>query len=260
VNNPTRRLIVAAPMAALLPGCGRADAAKAEKAATAVEGARDAGRLQPTAEFVAESAPGPGAHMIGGGARRTQIYIPKSPAPATGYPLALVLHGATQSAEFVPATFAAAAEQFGVVLAAPNSAAVTWDLSGGPRGVDAATIQAALDGALARAPIDSARIACAGFSDGASYALSLGLTQGTVFSDILAFSPGYVKSGELKGRPRIFISHGISDRVLPFGNARRIARSLERKGYDVRFFPFRGGHWPVPAAIDAGFRRFLNLP
>ena len=244
-------------MLAWLGGCARAEAEKARKVEVAQAVARDDGRLKLTGVFDPDQASEPGAHEIGGGARRTLLYVPKTPAPATGYPLVLALHGATQSAQFAPPIFALAAERHGVVVIAPNSQAVTWDLSKGPHGTDAATIQAALDGALTRAPIDRRRIACAGFSDGASYALSLGLTDGDLFTDVLAFSPGYLNPGEPHGKPRVFISHGRADDVLPFSGATRIAQRLKAQGYDVDFYAFKGGHWPTPKGVERAFRRFL---
>ena len=40
--------------------------------------------------------------------------------------------------------------------------------------------------------------------------LSLGLINGDFFKSIVAFSPGFVISGDLHGQPRIFISHGTT--------------------------------------------------
>ena len=57
-------------------------------------------------------------------------------------------------------------------------------------------------------PVDPARLVIGGFSDGASYALSLGLINGQLFRKVAAFSPGFVVTGEPEGKPRVFISHG----------------------------------------------------
>lgn len=256
--DPSRRLVAAAPLLALLSGCSAAEEKQAERGVIAQSRARKDGRLTLTGVFDPGKASPPGTFQIGGGARRTVLFVPRSPPPPAGYPLALMMHGATQRAQFAPAAFGEAAERLGLVMVAPNSASQTWDLSRGPHGTDAATIQAALDGALQRTPIDRRRIACCGFSDGASYALSLGVTDGDLFSDILAFSPGFMVPGEPHGKPRVFISHGRQDNILPFSGARRIARTLKSRGYDVEFYAFKGGHWPVPQAIERGFGRFLT--
>ena len=44
-----------------------------------------------------------------------------------------------------------------------------------------------------RYSIDPGRIGLAGFSDGASYALSLGVANGDLFTHIMAFSPGFMR-------------------------------------------------------------------
>ena len=41
-------------------------------------------------------------------------------------------------------------------------------------------------------PVDPTHLAISGFSDGASYALSLGLANADLFTHIVAFSPGFV--------------------------------------------------------------------
>lgn len=63
--------------------------------------------------------------------------------------------------------------------------------------------------------VDPSRVAIGGFSDGASYALSLGLGNGDLFRHIIAFSPGFAVPPRQLGSPRIFMSHGTKDRVLP---------------------------------------------
>ena len=62
-------------------------------------------------------------------------------------------------------------------------------------GLDYVAINRALEEASARCAIDRNRLAIGGFSDGASYALSLGLANGDVFSFVIAFSPGFIVSG-----------------------------------------------------------------
>lgn len=107
--------------------------------------------------------------------------------------------------------------------------------------------------------IDPARIGAAGFSDGASYALSLGLLNGDLFSDILAFSPGFAVAPERLGRPRIFISHGERDPVLPIDRcARPLARELSYAGYDLIYREFPDGHVAPPDLVDIAIRGFLG--
>ena len=111
-----------------------------------------------------------------------------------------------------------------------------------------------LDLALARVfsivPIDPGRVAVAGFSDGASYALGLGLANGDLFGRVVAFSPGFVAGTARAGRPAVFVSHGDADDVLPVDRtSRRIVRALRDDGYDVTYREFPGGH-AVPPEVS----------
>ncbi len=113
----------------------------------------------------------------------------------------------------------------------------------------------ALDEVFGAYSVDPRRVAVGGFSDGASYALSLGLINGELFSHVFAFAPGFMAPERLQGKPRIFISHGIADRVLAIDStSRRIVPQLKRAGYAVDYEEFAGGH-EVPDGIA---RRFLG--
>jgi predicted esterase len=82
-----------------------------------------------------------------------------------------------------------------------------------------------------------------GHSDGASYALSLGLANSDVFRSIVALSPGFVKlPARFEAGQRIFIAHGTRDSVIPMEVARRIADTLSSNELSVRFRSFDGGH------------------
>jgi predicted esterase len=97
--------------------------------------------------------------------------------------------------------------------------------------------------------VDARRLAITGFSDGASYALSLGLTNGDLFTRVIAFSPGFMTPAQRRGKPSLFVSHGTRDGVLPIErSSRRIVPQLERAGYEVRYREFEGGH-VVPPGI-----------
>ena len=97
--------------------------------------------------------------------------------------------------------------------------------------------------------VDPARIGIGGFSDGASYALSLGVANGDLFTHVLAFSPGFIARAGQRGKPRVFISHGTKDEVLPIDRtSRSIVPDLERRGYDVTYREFNGPH-TVPADL-----------
>jgi len=163
-----------------------------------------------------------------------------------------MLHGAGQSAEIGIRPFLPLADAAGLVLLAPDSRGSTWDFLYGPYAADVAFIDRALARVFQQCAIDPARIIIEGFSDGASYALSLGLTNGDLFSRIVAFSPCILAPAANIGRPRVFISHGTSDRILPIDNCgRRLAARLTAAGYVVEFREFTGPHAVPPDVARA---------
>jgi phospholipase/carboxylesterase len=175
------------------------------------------------------------------------IYVPRTYNPNTPAPLVLMLHGAGQDAETGIRPFLSLADTAGTILVAPDSRGRTWDFLYGPYGADVEFIDRALGQVFERCVIDPFRIIIEGFSDGASYALSLGITNGDLFSRIVAFSPCILAPAAEVGRPKIFISHGTDDRILPIANCgRRLADRLTTAGYIVDFHEFTGPHTVPP--------------
>jgi phospholipase/carboxylesterase len=124
-----------------------------------------------------------------------------------------MLHGAGGDAAGGLAPFHALVDQAGLVLLAPESRESSWDVVYTDFGPDVAVIAQALVQTFAHVAIAPEHLALVGFSDGASYALSLGVTNGDLFSHLIAFSPGFwAPAGEV-GRPAIFVAHGTQDRV-----------------------------------------------
>jgi predicted esterase len=136
-----------------------------------------------------------------------------------------------------------------VILLAPDSRGGTWDVLLGEFGPDIRAIDEALDWTFERCSVDRRHLAIGGFSDGASYALSVGLANGNLFTHVLAFSPGIMEPPALVGRPWIFVSHGTGDDVLPIDvTSRAFVPKLEGAGYRVRYQEFEGPH-TVPTEI-----------
>jgi phospholipase/carboxylesterase len=183
------------------------------------------------------------------GGRDGVLYVPPTYQP--GAPLSVKLHGAGGHGRAGLEPFLAGADAAGLLLLAVDSRGPTWDLIRGGFGADVAFLDAALNRVFTRLSVDPTRISIEGFSDGASYALSLGLANGELFSKIVAFSPGFLAPGRPQGRPEIFVSHGVYDRVLPIDRcSRRLVPELRVGGYSVEYREFDEGH-TVPKDIAA---------
>jgi phospholipase/carboxylesterase len=175
------------------------------------------------------------------------LYVPAGYSAARPAPLALMLHGAGGIARHGISWLQPFADEAGLILLATDSQHATWDVIVKDYGPDIAAIDLALEHTFERYAVEPTRLAVGGFSDGASYALSVGLTNGDLFTHVIAFSPGFIASAQQRGRPRLFISHGKLDQVLPIDRcSRRIVPQVERMGYDVRYREFDGPHTVPP--------------
>lgn len=182
-----------------------------------------------------------------GDQRDGMLYVPNGYTPERAAPLVLMLHGAGGSARGGIRPFQALADEHGLVLLVPDSRGSTWDVITDDYGPDVAFIDRAMAEAFQQCAVDPARLAVEGFSDGASYALGLGLTNGDLFTHIVAFSPGFVPPVDRRGAPRVYISHGTRDQILPIEScSRRIVPALKRAKLDVRYQEFDGPHTVPP--------------
>jgi len=181
------------------------------------------------------------------GAQPAAVYVPHR-AGLESLRLVVTLHGAggvARSALEIPSD---EADRHRLLLLAPKSTAATWDVIAGGYGPDVRNLDRLLAEVAAAYPLRGYTVA--GFSDGASYALSLGLSNGDVFDSVIAFSPGFQAAESANGRPRVFVCHGTEDRVLPIDRcSRRIVAALEKTGYQVTYREFGGGH-AVPEAMQ----------
>jgi len=211
------------------------------------------GRLK-TRPKSAGSTSARGKVALGLGSTRDAILMMPSTIPATPLPLAVMLHGAGGSADRFLQRFGRLPDEAGLPMLFVDSRGQTWDGIRAGFGPDVDFLDRALEKVFSLVTVDPNRIALGGFSDGATYALSLGLINGDLFPRIVAFSPGFLVEGEAHGRPRVFISHGTADDILPIDRCSRvIVPGLKKRGYDVTFREFEGGH-EVPGAIaEQGF-------
>jgi len=207
----------------------------------------------------AEIAAGQHDLKLGEADRDGLLYIPRGYTHDKPAPLMVMLHGAGNTGRGVAYTFPLA-DEFGVVVLAPDSRdEATWDMLLTGYGPDVEFIGAALKDTRSRCNIDPKRMALAGHSDGASYSLSLGIGTGDTFGHVIAFSPGVMKPAEVHGKPRIFISHGLSDPIMPIDvTSRRFVPRLKNLGYDVTYREYEGRHGVTPAIVREAFEWFLK--
>ncbi|BEP38567.1 serine esterase (plasmid) [Variovorax sp. V59] len=211
--------------------------------------------FRPGAVPVADPLP-PGRHGLSFAEGREAVLVAPEGLPVDApLPLLVIFHGAGGEANRVLPHFVAHARARRFLLLAPQSMYPTWDIVVGGYGPDLER----LDGALSRVAdhfrIDPTRLAFAGFSDGGSYALSLGLTNGDVASHVIGLSAGFMSAFTQTGKPRVFLAHGRSDNQLPIEtSAHPHARRLLESGYDLTLLPFDGDHviepWVVAGAVE----------
>ncbi len=211
-------------------------------------------------------------------ARSPELKFPKAEAPSLGAgvqalgegaflyrpdtgggrkPLLVLLHGAGQSARGFLDGLRGEAERCDCMLLSVQSEGATWDTvglvarAGAGRvtpdklyGNDVGRVERALGAALNAPDADGQSVILVGFSDGASYALSLGLANPRIFRGVVAIAPGFhLEPAAIDPKQRLFVAHSPEDRILPFERTRNATVApLKRAGFDVRFRPFAGGH------------------
>jgi phospholipase/carboxylesterase len=193
----------------------------------------------------------PGRHRVQlGGPRPGWVHASAKLRRGVPAPVAVVLHGSGGDAEQGLGLLEPFASDAGWIVLAPASVAYTWDVILDRFGPDLAQIDAGLRWIFERFDVDPAHIAIGGFSDGASYALTVGVTYGDLFGHVIALSPGFVAAVEPAGKPRFFVAHGTHDTVLPIDRcSRRIVPRLERAGYGIVYREFVGGHEVRPQIV-----------
>lgn len=198
-------------------------------------------------------------------------YVPASAGPRP--PLLVLLHGAGHRQREMLERFIPEADTRGIVLLAPTSQGITWDTvetaeeppsrdSPLANAVarrfsssrDAGRVEAAIAALAKQVPVDPERTVLAGFSDGATFALAMGMSRAYPFAAVIAWSPGIAirVTNPARGR-RVFISHGRQDRILRFADTcGEIVPLVESEGAIVTFMPFNGDH-EAPPAVKDGF-------
>lgn len=201
----------------------------------------------------------PGRHRLGiADERDAVLFVPEGLNADVPVPLMIMFHGAGGFPGKVLSFIEPHAEQHKFLVLAPHSMFPTWDIVIGGNGPDLQRLQQALAEVTSRYHIRRDQLAFAGFSDGASYALSIGITNGDIASHVIAFSGGFMSVFMQEGMPKVFIAHGLADEQLPVqSSGRNNAMRLRAAGYDVEYVEFDGPHAIQPDIVGQAIRFFL---
>jgi phospholipase/carboxylesterase len=202
----------------------------------------------------------PGRHALNfPEGREAVLVVPDDLDLNAPVPLFVLFHGAGGEANKMLPFFVRWARARRFLLLAPQSMFETWDIVVGGHGPDLQRLDTALAQVSAHFRLDPAHLAFAGFSDGGSYALSVGVTNGDIASHVMALSAGFMNTFVRHGSPKVFIAHGRADAQLPFEtSARPHAQKLLEEGVDLTLLPFDGDHVILPAVVDRAMEFFLG--
>jgi len=191
------------------------------------------------------------------------VVTPPAIEPGRAYPLVVVLHGAGRQDEMIVKGLQA--ERTEAIFVVPRSLGMTWDLIEGTDAPDLRFLDGVLHSLYRRYRIDPAKRALAGYSDGASYALAIGLSNPRTFAAVMAWAAGFlaIDTPNLKPddpKPRVLLEYGTHDQLFPFERVAVPMREvLERMGYPLEFRVDEGGiHWPRREFLGDALAWFLG--
>lgn len=215
------------------------------------------------------------------GTQRAALFTPDEIDPARRYPLLAVFHGAGRREELLMKAYRDEAERRQALFLVPRSFHPTWDLiTAATQGAAAAAgggspsprpdldfLEYAYDLIFRRYPVDTERLGLVGYSDGASYALSVGLSNPHLFRAVMGWAAGFVaieNEAAAPGvpRPAVLVEYGTHDELFPFEQvAVPMREQLEKFGCAVTFRVDEGGrHWPSGAFQDEALDWFFSEP
>jgi predicted esterase len=215
------------------------------------------------------------------GDQRAALFTPDEIDPARRYPLLAVLHGAGRREELLMKAYRDEAERRQALFLVPRSFGMTWDLitaatqgAGAVRAAGAPSdrpdldfLEHAYDLIFRRYPVDADRLGLIGYSDGASYGLSVGLSNPQLFRAVMGWAAGFVAIENEAAepgvpRPAVLVEYGTHDELFPFEQvAVPMREQLEAHGCKVTFRVDQGGrHWPSGTFQDEALDWFFSEP
>jgi len=152
------------------------------------------------------------------------LYVPETWDGRASMPLVVALHGGSGHGRDFLWSWVREARGRGVLVLSPTAQGRTWSIMGGGD-LDAESLKQAIESVAGRYPVDRSRVLLTGMSDGATYALLLGLRDGPPFTHLapacgvlhpMLFAEGLAQA---QGRP-IYLIHGALDWMFPVQMAR----------------------------------------
>jgi phospholipase/carboxylesterase len=167
------------------------------------------------------------------------MYVPERYDPARAWPLVIALHGGSGIGDDFLWTWVTEARSRGFMVMAPTSLGSTWSMMGDD--IDAPALQHLFNYVCEHWNVDRTRVLLTGLSDGATYALLVGLQPDMPFTALAPVSgvlhPFNFENGNMeraRGK-RIYLVHGALDWMFPIATARFAYQELERAGADIVF-------------------------
>jgi predicted esterase len=212
--------------------------------------------------------PSPTGHVrIEHGASSAVLLTPDVIQPGRRYPLITVLHGAGRQDEMLVRACHGQPEKRQALFLVPRSVLPTWDLIASDGRDDLDFLAHAYDLIYRRYPVDPARQALLGYSDGASYALAIGLSNPHVFCAVMGWAAGFLaiddrRLRETDPKPAVLLEYGTHDELFPFDRvALPMRETLQQMGYSVEFRVDQGGrHWPSGSFQSEALDWFQSEP
>lgn len=211
---------------------------------------------------VNQAKPPQGLHLLGFSKNKANrdsfAYFPSQAEQSTNTVAVIALHGAGGDAHQLFATLKGVAEKYGFLLIIPSSVGRTWDLFIDGFGPDISLLETCMHEVASMSPISE--FILVGYSDGASYAISVGLENSNLFRRVVALSPGGTSTETRAKQPMsFFVSHGKNDPVLNIDKCSRvIVPQLKEMGHNVEYVEYDGGH-EVPPEIAEKALNWLRL-
>ncbi len=196
---------------------------------------------------------------------KAYLLTPDEVDPERTYPLVTVLHGAGRQDEALAKAYRDEPQKRDAFFLIARSLGPTWDLISRNDRPDVEFLAWAYDLIWRRYPIDPYRQALLGYSDGASYALSIGLSNPGVFRAIMGWAAGFCvldPNAPEEPKPSVLLEYGTHDQVFSFEKiALPMRAQLEQRGYPLEFRVDEGGkHWPPTDFQQEALDWFFSEP